>query len=151
MPPPTPKHVNRGFFERELVSDLKSCINNQPGHWFLVYKVRVNVGLGGVNRSSLNISRSACIYRASMFLILDCPGGVYLEIEKVSLTIPYCISHERESHRFSPAAMVEHTKVSSVQQNSPGIEEQKPPNGGLVAWLQVLAGHLIFFNTWYVV
>jgi len=27
-------------------------------------------------------------------------------------------------------------------------EEAKPPNGGLEAWLRVLAGHFIYANTW---
>ena len=28
-------------------------------------------------------------------------------------------------------------------------EPQTPPNGGTRAWLQVLGGFLVFFNTWY--
>lgn len=32
--------------------------------------------------------------------------------------------------------------------NSQAEEEVLPPNGGLEAWLRVLAGHFIFVNTW---
>lgn len=28
------------------------------------------------------------------------------------------------------------------------VEEDKPPNGGLTAWMQVVAAFFIFFNTW---
>ena len=30
------------------------------------------------------------------------------------------------------------------------VEVAKPPNGGLTAWLQVVAAFFIFFNTWLV-
>lgn len=38
---------------------------------------------------------------------------------------------------------------SSVQQTQPlETTAAPPPDGGLVAWLQVLAGHFVVFNTW---
>jgi hypothetical protein len=38
---------------------------------------------------------------------------------------------------------------SQVQQHGAG-REFEPPDGGLKAWLVVLAGFLVFANTWYV-
>jgi hypothetical protein len=46
--------------------------------------------------------------------------------------------------------MEEKPTAPSVQQHRSQIEEEKPPNGGLTAWLQVLGGYFIFFNSWYV-
>lgn len=38
---------------------------------------------------------------------------------------------------------------SSIQQTQPAETSiGPPPDGGLVAWLQVLAGHFVVFNTW---
>lgn len=42
--------------------------------------------------------------------------------------------------------------VKSDTQMSPEVEKQQEdiPDGGLVAWLQVLGGFFMFFNSWYV-
>jgi hypothetical protein len=31
---------------------------------------------------------------------------------------------------------------------TPAIGDEAPPNGGLVAWLQVLGAFFLFFNSW---
>lgn len=36
--------------------------------------------------------------------------------------------------------------MDSAHDNEP--EPEKPPDGGLQAWLQVLGVHLMIFNTW---
>jgi hypothetical protein len=40
----------------------------------------------------------------------------------------------------------ESTQLASPPPKAP----DPPPNGGLVAWLQVLGGFFIFFNSWFV-
>ncbi|KAL4902030.1 hypothetical protein BDW74DRAFT_169777 [Aspergillus multicolor] len=48
---------------------------------------------------------------------------------------------------------LQHTPRTSIEQLSkeevaPSIGPSPPPNGGLVAWLHVAAGFMLFFNTW---
>lgn len=38
--------------------------------------------------------------------------------------------------------------VVEAQPSTPAADGNGPPDGGLTAWLQVLAGHLVVFNTW---
>ncbi|KAM3499930.1 hypothetical protein MY10362_006862, partial [Beauveria mimosiformis] len=41
----------------------------------------------------------------------------------------------------------EHSPETQTPSSTP-VRTPRPPDGGLTAWLQVLAGHLIVFNTW---
>ena len=38
--------------------------------------------------------------------------------------------------------------VNEKEDNQLVEEANKPPNGGLTAWMQVVAAFFIFFNTW---
>jgi MFS family permease len=40
------------------------------------------------------------------------------------------------------------TEPSGPSEKGAGASPDQPPNGGLIAWLQVVAGFFIFFNTW---
>lgn len=41
-------------------------------------------------------------------------------------------------------------KDHTPMQNSPSPPDDRPPDGGLRAWLQVLGAFMLFLNTWYV-
>jgi hypothetical protein len=40
------------------------------------------------------------------------------------------------------------TEPSGPPEKGAGASPGPPPNGGLIAWLQVVAGFFIFFNSW---
>lgn len=52
-----------------------------------------------------------------------------------------------------PVAMASHPQDSgdaeTKQTNAPKPGPGPPPDGGLVAWLQVVGGFFLNFNTWY--
>lgn len=45
----------------------------------------------------------------------------------------------------------EEDQESTQSPRPPPKVPDAPPNGGLVAWLQVLGGFFIFFNSWFVI
>ena len=51
--------------------------------------------------------------------------------------------HEGE-HDVEDATEADEKSAAPPKSNDPG----PPPNGGLKAWLQVLGGFMLFFNTW---
>lgn len=62
------------------------------------------------------------------------------------------ISRNDEEKDFPPAATdaadVERQEPEEKQQQTPRVPQEGPPNGGLVAWLQVVGSWCLFFNTW---
>lgn len=76
------------------------------------------------------------------------------ETEKESQTLDKDIN-DASSRESSAEEEKAHERQDVDAPSAPDEEKQKPPagpspppNGGMVAWLQVLGGWMLFFNTW---
>ncbi|KAF1949929.1 MFS general substrate transporter [Byssothecium circinans] len=53
------------------------------------------------------------------------------------------------NHKTPKADVEKHSGVEKeAKPPAPAVAPSPPPNGGLVAWLQIAAGFILFFNTW---
>ena len=58
------------------------------------------------------------------------------------------IQQNEELEAQHPSTLTE--KATSLEALPPLSVELSPPNGGLIAWMQVAASFCIFFSTWYI-
>ena len=63
------------------------------------------------------------------------------------------LNHDKDFQFNSSATDVEQPSEPKIEQSSPKSPTglAPPPNGGLVAWLQVVGGFMLFFNNWGIV
>lgn len=66
-------------------------------------------------------------------------------------------NEEKPSSEMSSTTGPQQEPYEKTAEAEAGLQQQKPPsgppggpppNGGLTAWLQVLGGFFLFFNTW---
>jgi len=68
-------------------------------------------------------------------------------------TLPKTVSNETRSPQIQTVRDEESPSSNAQEKPRPPSLRNRgdgPPNGGLTAWLQVVGGFLIFFNTWQV-
>jgi len=61
---------------------------------------------------------------------------------------PETPNHGEPKHEDTESATLPSSSTSIEEQPEDGIIAQEPPEGGLVAWLAVLAFFLAIMNTW---
>ncbi|KAI5460583.1 major facilitator superfamily domain-containing protein [Mariannaea sp. PMI_226] len=57
-------------------------------------------------------------------------------------------TNEKDHESDSSLSVNSEEAAQSKKETSPALPSDTPPDGGVVAWTQVLLSHIVFFNTW---